>query len=176
MLRIISISFPFLLPVHRNMTALIIARLVICGIVLLITTLTDLLNRQIPNILTMPSIALGLLLTAVCKEDVLFVLVVLAILFFVGMLGVFGSGDLKLIMAVTTLCGVMPMLVSVGIASLGILLTELLFRPREAADAIKDGLCILTGKKQPNSQGRKVPFAPCLLCGYIMWITLKMII
>lgn len=153
------------------MTALIIVRFALCWLVLAITSATDLLHRRIPNAVTLPAVAVGLILTAVCKENLLFVVAVIIGLFFVGMLGIFGSGDLKLMMAITSLCGVIPMLMCVSIASVGVLTVELFRNPRQAVQTLKEGLGLLTGRTKPDEQGRRIPFAPYLLFGFTLWLT-----
>ena len=116
------------------------------------------------------------MLTAVCKENLLFVVAVIVGLFFVGMLGIFGSGDLKLMMAITALCGAVPMLMCVGIASVGVLAVELLRNPRQAVRTVKEGVGLLTGRMKPNEQGRRIPFAPYLLFGFTLWLTVYVFI
>lgn len=158
------------------MTALIIARFALCWLVLAVSSATDLLHRRIPNEVTLPAAAVGLMLTAVCKENLLFVVAVIVGLFFVGMFGIFGSGDLKLMMAITALCGVIPMLMCVGIASVGVLAVELFRNPRQAVRTVKEGLDLLTGSMKPNEHGRRIPFAPYLLFGFTLWLTVYMFI
>lgn len=158
------------------MTTLIIARLALCWLMLVVTSATDLLHRRIPNAVTLPAVAVGLILTAVCKENLLFVVAVIIGLFFIGMLGIFGSGDLKLMMAITVLCGVIPMLMCVGIASVGVLALELLRNPRQAVQTVREGIGLLTGRTKSNVQGRRIPFAPYLLFGFTLWLTVYMFI
>ena len=158
------------------MTVLIIARFTLCWLVLAVTSATDLRLRRIPNAVTLPAIASGLILTTVCKENMLFVVAVIVGLFFVGTLGIFGSGDLKLMMAITALCGVVPMLMCVGIASAGVLAIELLRSPRQALQTVREGVGLLAGRTKPNAQGRRIPFAPYLLFGFTLWLTVYMFI
>lgn len=148
---------------------------VLCGLTLVTAAVTDVSNRRIPNLLTLPAIVLGLFLN-LFQPTFFHLLLAIAVLFLVGMLGVLGGGDLKLLMSVTAFMGVMPMLWSVGIASVSILLLELIRYPKQTVHAVKTGLGVLIGKGKPKEQGRRVPFAPYLLFGFTVWLTLSLLI
>lgn len=148
---------------------------VLCGLTLVIAAVTDISNRRIPNLLTLPAIAFGLILN-LFQATFFHLLLAIVMLFLVGMFGILGGGDIKLLMAVTAFMGVMPMLWSVGIASVSILLLELIRYPKQTVLAVKAGLGVLIGKGKPSEQGRRVPFAPYLLFGFAVWLTVSLLI
>lgn len=150
---------------------------VLCGLTLLAAAVTDLYSRRIPNWITLPAIGTGLILTAIVDCKTLFgILIAIAVIFFAGMFGVMGGGDLKLIMAVTALCGVMPALFSVGIASAAVITVSAIQNPKETFSAVKNGLRCVVGKAKISEQGRRIPFAPYLLFGFAIWKLLSWIL
>lgn len=148
---------------------------VLCGLTLVTAAVTDVSNRRIPNFLTLPSIVLGLFLNAF-QPSFLHLLLTIVVLFLVGILGVLGGGDIKLLMSVTAFMGVMPMLWSVGIASVSIILLELICHPKQTILSVRTGLSWFAGKGKSKEQGRRVPFAPYLLFGFAVWLTLNLFV
>ena len=63
--------------------------------------------QRIPNLITLPAMAAGFLLSTTWKEA-LFKVVLCACLYMIGMTGLIGSGDIKLLMAVACLYGLLP--------------------------------------------------------------------
>ena len=150
---------------------------VLCGMVLAASAVTDAAYRKIPNLITLPAIAVGLVMTAIGDWGAFFIsLAAICVVFLVGASGIFGSGDLKLIMAVTALCGVLPMLWSVGIASCAVLLVEVIRSPKQAFATIRDGLQLMFRGGQADTQGRRIPFAPYLLFGFLVWLALSLLV
>lgn len=148
----------------------------LCGITLLIAVYCDLRTRRIPNMLTLPAIVIGMVITGLYDgKAALAAAAVMLGIFFLGMTGILGGGDLKLLMALTAFCGVFPMLIATGAASVLILITEGIRRPKETWSAIKSGLCFFIGKTAGEKQGRRVPFAPYLLCGFAVWLIVSIL-
>lgn len=148
----------------------------LCSIMLLIATCCDLRTRRIPNALTLPAVVIGMVITGLYDGKAAFAAAAVILgIFFVGMTGILGGGDLKLLMALTAFCGVFPMLIATGAASVLILITEGIRWPKETWSAIKSGLCFFTGKTTGEKQGRRVPFAPYLLCGFAVWLIVSIV-
>lgn len=149
----------------------------LCALTLFAASVTDLYNRRIPNWITVPAIGSGLAMAAITgSRSVWIVFAGILIIFFAGMSGVMGGGDLKLIMAVTAFCGVMPALYSVGIASVSVIVVAATSSPRETFSAVKNGLRCVIGRTKIVKQGRRVPFAPYLLFGFVVCETLSMLL
>lgn len=150
---------------------------VLCGLTLIISAAADLYARRIPNGITLPAIGIGLILTAFTDCKALWIaLAAITVIFLAGMTGVMGGGDLKLIMAVTTLCGLLPALCSVGIASAVMIAVVAIRKPKETLSAVQDGLRYVMGKARMPEQGRRLPFAPYLLFGFSVWGILRLIL
>lgn len=150
---------------------------VLCGLTLLAAAVTDMHHRRIPNAITLPAIGSGLILTAVIDWKTFWItLATILVIFFAGMFGFMGGGDLKLIMAVVAFHGVMPALCSVGIASVAIIAVSAIQNPKETLSEVKNGLRCAIGKTKIMEQGRRVPFAPYLLFGYIVREILRLLL
>lgn len=149
----------------------------LCALTLFTASVTDLYNRRIPNWITMPAIGIGLSMAAITGDRPVWnVFAVIFIIFFAGMSGVMGGGDLKLIMAIMAFCGVMPALYSVGIASVSVIVVAATSSPRETFTAVKNGLRCVIGRSKIVKQGRRVPFAPYLLFGFVVCKTLSLLL
>lgn len=150
-----------------------IAAELITGVVLLISAIWDIRFRKIPNAVTFSGTAIGLTLAFLTdwKAGVVAVAAI-AFIFLVGMTGIMGGGDLKLIMALVALQGVSSALWAVGIASVVILLVELCRHPPTALRAVKQGMKAMLGMDRVDPQGKRVPFAPFLLIGYYVYLVI----
>jgi len=138
--------------------------------VLTLSAIWDIRQRRIPNIVTFPAITAGVILTAVWRMASLPVTVIALILLFIfGTLRLMGQGDVKLIMALTALCGPAAALISAGIAAIFIVFIQLLRRPKETAAEAKTAIVALTSLNFGliNRNGRSIPFAPYILAGFI---------
>jgi len=125
----------------------------------------------------LPAILLGFALTAVFRLDTMpLIVIALALLFFFGTLNLMGQGDIKLIMAVTAISGLTAALISTGIAALLIVGIQVLLYPSEIASDAKNALhALFTLKfKKINKDGRRVPFAPYILAGFIYLIVYRL--
>ena len=112
----------------------------------------DIHTRKIPNILTFGSWQEGIVRT-----------LAITALFFVGATGCLGLGDLKLVMALTALQGVLPTLITLFIASSALLIVKVI-KGRYKVDMrrLKDA--------DKAAEGEKVPFAPYMLVGYASYL------
>lgn len=131
--------------------------------------LLDLKWGRIPNWLTFPAMLLGVLYifwqygagTGVER------CILLLALFLAGTLSIIGMGDLKLLMALGALNGSFCLAVTVLTASLLLLAVELIRHREETRKDMWAGLCSLFKFRLDSSlgTGRKVKFAPYILCG-----------
>lgn len=139
-------------------------------IVLTLATVWDIRDRRIPNAVTLPAILAGLILTGIFRLNAMpLTVIALVLLFFFGALGLMGQGDIKLIMALTAICGPIVALISAGIAAILIVGVQILLHPSETVSDAKDalGALIKMDFKGINKKGRSVPFAPYALAGFI---------
>lgn len=97
------------------------------------------------------------------------IVIALVLLFFFGALNLMGQGDIKLIMALTAICGLPAALISTGVATILIVGVQMLLRPGETAADAKNALGALRTMdfKRINKKGRSVPFAPYILAGFV---------
>ena len=145
------------------------AALVITLLLLTAAAIWDVQCRKIPNLLTVPALAAGTVFTALHSLwDAALLVIILLALFFAGMTGILGSGDIKLIMALTALQGIWSALISTGAAAAFVLTVQLALRPQKTAGYIKMALrtVIRLDRTAIDSAGRSVPFAPYLLLGF----------
>lgn len=138
--------------------------LFITFIMMFIAAFWDNSKRIIPNWITLPFIPVGLLLTYIADVDKGLVnTAVIVGLFFLGMTGMFGMGDLKLVMALTALQGYFSTLVVLIIAS-GLLV----FQKIKIEKYVPNMKRIIDKKEAEN--GERVPFAPFMLIGYVFFV------
>lgn len=145
--------------------------IVVSVVVAVIATICDFQAGKIPNLLTFPAMAAGLVHAFACHGmgtglERCFLLI---ILFLFGGLSLMGMGDLKLLMAFGTLNGALCLAITVFVAALLLLAVEVLRHRKETWLDIKAGLHSLLTLKFSSElgTGRKVKFAPYLLCGLI---------
>lgn len=131
--------------------------------------LLDLKWGRIPNWLTFPAMLLGVLYifwqygTGTGVERCILLLA----LFLAGTLSIIGMGDLKLLMALGALNGGFCLAVTVLTAALLLLTVELIRHREETQKDIRAGFCSLFKFRFDSilGTGRKVKFAPYILCG-----------
>ena len=138
-------------------------------LVLTIASVWDIRFRRIPNAVTLPAIIVGGLMTVVWYNNTILVtLIALVVLFFLGSIHLMGQGDIKLIMAITAICGVSVALISTGLAAIFIIIVQLVLHFNETVSDMKISLQALlkNNLKKIDQDGRSVPFAPYILAGY----------
>ena len=120
--------------------------IVVSLVVSLVSVITDLRWKRIPNWITLPAVLFGMAY-AFFVSPITFLgrLLVLVGLFTVGILGVIGLGDLKYLMAIATLNGLLCMIITLAIGSILLLFNELLFNRKETVQDIRAGLCSFSG-------------------------------
>lgn len=146
--------------------------------VLLLSSVWDIRFCRIPNLFTIPAILAGIVLSGLRHPVTLSVILPCCIiLFFLGFLPVLGKGDLKLIMAVTALCGPCTALATTGIAAAAVVLLRLLRHPGKSVRSIQNTLAaVIHGQFSViGSDGDSVPFAPYLLFGFLVFLMIKAI-
>lgn len=141
-----------------------------------VATVYDCQIGKIPNFLTLPSMLFGVLYAFLVHgvENGLGRCILLLLLFLAGMLSLIGMGDLKLMMAIGALNGAVCLAFTTLIAALGVLLVDAVKHRPDFWTDIKAGIHSLF-TLQFNYRlgtGRKVKFAPYLLCGLIGGVVL----
>ena len=140
---------------------------IICLLVLSAAAITDSKEGKIPNIITIPSILLGIVLTVLTGKSLLLLVASLTLLFLFGGLGFFGMGDIKLLMAVSSLSGPKIMLLSLFLASINIIIIQGLKSPESMKNDVKKGLNMLLFRDiKIDKEGKTIAFAPYLLLGF----------
>ena len=140
-------------------------------VVLLLSSIWDIRFRRIPNLCTIPAVFAGIVLTGFRQlAELAIVLPCCILLFVLGFLPVLGKGDLKLIMALTALCGPYTALATTGIAAVSVVVLQLIRHPGQVFCSICDVLCDLVHFQfsEIGADGKSVPFAPYLLCGFLI--------
>ena len=147
-------------------------------ITLILATVWDIRFRRIPNAVSFPAILFGLILIAVFRlGDMPLTVLALILLFFFGALRLMGQGDIKLVMALTAICGLPAALISTGIAAVLIVSVQFLLYPKETAADTKNAFGALSRMdfKKIDRKGRSVPFAPYILAGYVFLIVYRLL-
>lgn len=146
---------------------------IISIVLLVLASITDIKYKKIPNIITLTGICIGVIFqitTSIILHSYSFLiisLIAIIALFFIGMTGILGLGDIKLLIALTALNGIMPAIMTAGFGSLYVILISLITRTKEATGELKMGIQTLLFKLPIYRNGRSVPFAPYMLAGYI---------
>lgn len=140
---------------------------------LILATITDIKYKKIPNIITLTGMCVGVIYQIASSiilhsyNSLIINLISMIALFFIGMTGILGLGDIKLLIALTALNGIMPAVMTAGFGSLYVILISLITRTREATEELKTGIQTLLFKLPIYKNGKSVPFAQYMLAGYI---------
>lgn len=125
----------------------------------------DVAYYKIPNILPVAGITWGMLSSA-SVADAVWKIIAVAALFFLGMLRLMGSGDMKLWMATACIVGFGKSLAVVFISICLLAVYALLVRPQESKGILKAAVYspdVRSGKTR--IEGSAYPFAPFLFLG-----------
>ncbi len=140
---------------------------------LILATITDIKYKKIPNIITLMGMCVGVIYQIISSiilhsyNSLIINLISIIALFFIGMTGILGLGDIKLLIALTALNGIMPAVMTAGFGSLYVIVVSLITKTREATEELKTGIQTLLFKLPIYQNGKSVPFAPYMLAGYI---------
>lgn len=138
-------------------------------ITLLVAACYDIRTFRIPNALTFPVMAAGLAASLVLSPTLFFSRALsIVILFFFGMTGLMGMGDLKLCMAITALCGFFEMLYMVLAACVAMLVYCIMEDPKRAAADIGATFQRLRFRLKVDDTGARYPFSFFLLIGFVI--------
>lgn len=123
---------------------------------------------RIPNRITFTAMGIGLVATLfvsplICLQR----LAAICVLFFFGMFGLMGMGDLKLCMGLVALCGWLDALYIVVIACVLMILWCLIENPYRAISEIKSAFFCILVRTQPSGMGKKYPFSVFLFVGFM---------
>ena len=158
-----------------------IITLVITGAMLVIASYTDVKKSKIPNFITLPCIAAGLVTTLVScittgdYRNILVCCIGIVVLYLFAMFGFMGGGDIKALMAVCALRGPLNTILTAGIGSIGVLVIWLINKPDDAIGGFKNVYYSISTKCFGNvKQGGSVPFAPYMLFGFVCSIAITL--
>ena len=150
--------------------------IVISLVISVAATVYDCRTGRIPNLLTLPVALFGVLYAFLMYGVGIGIgrCILLLLLFLAGMLSLVGIGDLKLIMAIGALNGAVCLAFTTLIAALGVLLVDVIKHRTDFWTDMKAGIWSLFTQQfhQRLGTGRKVKYAPYLLCGLIGGIVL----
>lgn len=143
------------------------------SIYLLVTaSIFDIKTHRIPNWVTMPMMLMGLILTiCIDPKHALIEFAAIVMLFLFSFTRLMGAGDIKLIMAMTALCGVPVMLFTVLSGTIIMLLWWIVKAPHIAIREIRYQItAFINHMPMQNAVQKKtkVPFAPFLAVGYVL--------
>ena len=128
-------------------------------ILLCIVTITDIKDKKIPNVIVFPGMAAGLFLSFTDAKSTLWRLAGMGVIFFIGMLGAAGLGDIKLWMMIVAFIGFPNSLWCIGIAAMLMLIYGLIFKRKDTLKELKN--------KQEEKKQNIYPFAPFILISTI---------
>lgn len=153
-------------------TVLIIS--VLCGATLLIAaSISDIKTKKIPNMYTVPAYLIGLALAytiSLREMGLRFVGSAIFFVIFAVIIQAMGAGDVKLCMALITICGIKPAMITLLIAAVLMILCGVIKNRKNAISKIKNGAVALQthSTKQIKETSERIPFAPYLLAGYLI--------
>lgn len=145
--------------------------ILLCLPALIICAVFDLKCRKVPNAITLPLMLCGLLLTALTELLLLpYKLLFASCLFFFGMTGLLGLGDIKLLMSLGLAWKPEYALFSAALSSLFIFLHHIIRKQTGLRPLLQRScLCLLRLRPtQERTNDNSVPFAPYLLFSYIL--------
>jgi len=145
---------------------------------LMFAVITDMNKQIIPNYITFSLMFIGVVYTSIfARSELIPNLIALIVMFFIGMLGLIGLGDIKLLMGINCLCGWRIMLIGLFFACLLCILYTLVTKPSEVIDATKSLIQATKTRNKMLITGEKKPFAPYIAFGvftaYVVIAVLK---
>lgn len=150
-------------------------------VILIWCAIEDKKSLIIPNYITFPGILIGTVLCVIskgfCEMGLRFIAV--AVLFLLFMIRLLSGGDIKLLMTITMLEGILPMLITLIVGNVILLLAAFIRNKDEAISAIRDGLFLVNGWTNTTyypENCRKVALAPYLLYGFIAYYIGRIVI
>lgn len=146
-----------------------IAYFVVCMLVLLIASYTDLKKGRILNETFYPVIALSLSVPFVAGFWPFLMRLGLVILVFFAYDGFFGAGDAKLIMMLIMLGSPMKAAIASLIGVLGALIYSFIANPQETKASLTTGIIAIKTHiiKEIKGKGNTIAFAPFLTAGFV---------
>ena len=150
---------------------------IISLILLLLASIIDVKTKKIPNMLTFPAILLGIIwifYTSISTHiftEMIFRLVLFVLIFFFGMTGLIGLGDIKLFMALSLLNSPFVLLSSIAIAGFLLVIVKLVQNPNETKQKMFSGIMMVRTKhiqKIDKDNNNTVAFAPYITTSYLI--------
>lgn len=142
-----------------------IIKLIIMLLFLVPASIIDNRTNKIPNYISFSFITMGFLWCLMFDTyNIWSSLLAVIGLFFFGMFGLMGIGDIKLLMGISLYCGYKTMLLTVMISLLLLALTEFILAPKKTVIVIRD---VFIGKLSVYD-GNKKPFSVYILFGLLI--------
>ena len=142
----------------------------ICLLLMLLAGIIDVKTRKIPNYITFPAFGIGIVLTFFINGiySLIPVLLFTVFMFGISIFGIMGLGDVKLLIAESSLVGVFNALLTLSIGSIAVVVIYFLTKPKMMESEVRLGLINLsTGNWKGVFDGKTIPMAPFLLIGFI---------
>lgn len=137
-------------------------------VIVTISAYFDIKCRRIPNIITFPSMLLGLLLILPFPKELLTRIIWMAVFFAVGSLRLMGMGDVKLCMAVLALRGITEASCMIFLAILFNFAYALVSEPSSTVSVFKDLFdAVFYKTKMVCHSEKEYPFAVPLAIAYL---------
>lgn len=139
--------------------------------ILIAASIIDNKTMRIPNQLTLPMIPIGLIMSFILSlESGIYASATVVALFFLGMTGFLGMGDLKLAMVIASFQGPVATVFSVVVAAMVFIFVHVKHNPAQ-----KVNMKLLLNKEKAEKEGTYLPFAMYMLIGYIAYIVTNVI-
>lgn len=141
-------------------------------ILLLVASYTDKTTGRIPNILTFPSMAVGIALNIITPlTPWLNIIIFLALCYLLSFLPGLGMGDIKMIMAAGLLAGPAPAFFAMAGACF-IIWLRVYLNNHTVGKALLISAMVqpIPVETQPKTQKNTVPFAPYYMLAFIVYI------
>ena len=135
--------------------------------ILIIASICDIRTQKIPNILILIGLILGFLQLRNAGEWIIGAFFII-LLFFFSITGLIGNGDIKLWMVVSLFTGVLNSCFLMVLAIICFMIYGLFRYKKAAMRTYIDSLLLLQTKQPLKKDGIKIPFAPFMLCGYLI--------
>lgn len=129
----------------------------------------DVITRKIPNWITFPAMLLGIGYSIYAREAIIAKIALVLFFFMFGALRYMGMGDIKLIMTLILLENPFLACLSVVVAAILAVITAECIKQGNTRNGLFVLNAAMISKTLPKArEGARIPFAPCLLIGYLI--------
>ena len=148
-------------------------------LILIISAITDIKTKKILNIITFPSMLLGILLMVIFKQYsfIGIRLIWMSVFFLLGTTGMVGLGDIKLLMAMTSLRGIEETSMALLLGAVFLAIYCFITETSMMKQIIRETFHYFTLKTEiVRISEKKYPFAVFVFAGYLTYIGLILLI